>query len=162
MVDQLVLGAADRGQHGRRGEQPVVHVERAHHLAQERPLVLGIVDEEPGIDPDRRSRPAEDPAADGVERPHPHGAGNRRTDEALHPRAHFPGRLVGERHRQDPLRRDAPALDQRGDPVGQDPGLAGAGAGQHEERPVSVVDRLTLGGVEERVDLGDRPRGGGG
>ena len=40
--------------------------------------------------------------------------------------------------------------EQVGDPVGQDPGLARAGAGEDQQRPLAVLDRLALGRVEPR------------
>ena len=64
-------------------------------------------------------------------------------------------------------------VDEVGDAVRQDAGLAGAGAGEHEQRPARVRHRLPLGRVEaleerrEAVVEGvgghhfqDRPRGG--
>ena len=47
---------------------------------------------------------------------------------------HFVGRLVGEGDGQDAVRRRAVA-DQLGDAVGHHPRLAGAGPGQHQQRP---------------------------
>ena len=49
---------------------------------------------------------------------------------------------------------------QAGDAVDDDPGLAGAGAGQHQQRPVAVQDRLALG-VVQRVEDGIDGRHGG-
>ncbi len=54
--------------------------------------------------------------------------------------AHLGRRLVGEGDGDDPRRIDAPLLDQPADAVGDHPRLAGAGAGEHELRPVAVGD----------------------
>ena len=61
--------------------------------------------------------------------------------------AHFLRRLVGEGDGGN-LLRTQPMLQQPGDLVHDDPGLARAGTGQHQTRPVQVVHRLHLGGVE--------------
>ena len=86
------------------------------------------------------------PGAGGVEGadPHPLDAAAHHLAQAL---AHLLRRLVGEGDRQD-LPRRHPALDQPRDAVDQDAGLAGAGAGEDEERPVAVLDRRALLGVE--------------
>ena len=47
--------------------------------------------------------------------------------------------------------------DQVGDPVGEHAGLARAGAGEDQQRPLAVRDRLALGLVEpreQRVEVG--------
>ena len=159
-IHELVLGAADLREHSGGRELPLVHVQRADHLAHHRPLVVRVVDQEPGVDADGRAGPAEHPAADRVERPHPHGAGDGRADQPLHASAHLAGGLVREGDGQDPLRGHAPVANQRRDAKRQHPRLAGAGAGEDQERPVAVVDRLPLGGVEQRVTLGSGPRDG--
>ena len=67
-----------------------------------------------------------------------------------------------EREQQDPLGRHA-AVDQAGDPAGQRPRLAGAGAGHDQQRPAEVLDGLALLGVEalERVEHAfEQHRGG--
>ena len=52
--------------------------------------------------------------------------------------------------------RAPPGRQQPGDPVGEDAGLARARAGEHQQRPLAVGDRLALGGVqvgEQALDL---------
>jgi hypothetical protein len=71
-----------------------------------------------------------------------------RADQGRHPRAHLPGGLVGEGDRQQALRPDAMALDQVRDAGRQDPRLAAAGAGEDQQRTVTVLDRLPLGRVQ--------------
>ena len=57
----------------------------------------------------------------------------------LDPLAHLGGGLVRERDREDLVRLDAALAEQIGDAVGEHARLAGAGAGDHEERPSVVV-----------------------
>jgi len=70
-------------------------------------------------------------------------------------RAHLAGGLVGEGHGEDAVRRHAQHLIEPGDAVGQDPGLAGAGAGQHQIVSRRRGHRLTLGRVEIVEQVGD-------
>jgi hypothetical protein len=64
------------------------------------------------------------------------------------PVLHLPRRLVGEGDRQDLTGMGLAAVQQKGEPCGQRPRLAGAGAGQHQERTVERLDGLALGHVE--------------
>jgi hypothetical protein len=57
---------------------------------------------------------------------------------------HLAGRLVGEGDGEDLRRIGPPGRDDMGDAGRQDAGLAGAGAGQDEHRPVECLDRLAL------------------
>ena len=58
------------------------------------------------------------------------------------PLLHFARGLVGEGDAEDVAGRDA-ALDQVRDAKGDDPGLAGAGAGQNQHRAVNGLDGLS-------------------
>ena len=79
-------------------------------------------------------------------------AGSKRFDAAVH----FVGRLVGEGQRQDLAGRNA-VPQQVGDAVRDDAGLAAAGPGQDQQRPVDVLDGLALGGGQV-VETADLPR----
>ena len=46
------------------------------------------------------------------------------------------------------------SLDEVGDAVGEHPGLARAGPGHHQQRPLAVGDRLELGRVEALEQVG--------
>ena len=74
-------------------------------------------------------------------------------DEADDPLAELGGGAVREGHGQDPPRRDVLDADEVRDPVGEDPGLAGAGAGQDEERALGRRDGAGLLRVERADDL---------
>ena len=57
---------------------------------------------------------------------------------------------------QDLARQRLASGEQVGDPVGEDAGLAGAGAGEHQKRALAVGDRLALRLVqlrEQALDL---------
>jgi hypothetical protein len=102
---------------------------------------------------------AQDPHARGVEGGHPHQPGAR-ADQRGHPLLHLAGRLVGERDRDDLARVDVPLGQQVRDPVGQHPGLAGAGTGHDEQRRTGVHDRLPLWAVQaDQQGLGVDPPG---
>ena len=61
---------------------------------------------------------------------------------------HLPRRLVGEGDGEDLARSRAALAQDVGDARRQHPRLAGAGAGQHQQRPVEGLDRLSLLGIE--------------
>jgi hypothetical protein len=65
---------------------------------------------------------------------------------------HFLGRLVGESHRQDPLRTDLPGGNQPGDARGQHPRLATAGTGQDQGMLRRQGDRGKL----RRIEMGEQ------
>ena len=58
--------------------------------------------------------------------------------------AHLGGRLVGERHEQRLLRVDGAGRDRVRGAVADDPRLAGAGAGEDDERPARGRGSLAL------------------
>ena len=161
LVQHLVLrpadGAQDRG--GAvlaRGRQVLLGQDPLHQLL----LVVRVVDDEAPVEPDRIAVAAQDAGAQGVE-----GAGLHLLallpDQGDDPLPQLAGRAVGERHGQDPARLDRLDADQVRDAVGDDPGLAGAGSGEDQERAVRGGDGPGLLGVEVRDDLVG-PRGAAG
>ncbi len=91
---------------------------------------------------------AQDLRADRVERAEPGHAFDGAADEARNALAHLACRLVGEGDGED-FEGPRPARGEDvGDARGQNPGLAGAGAGEDEHRPVDSLDRLALFRVE--------------
>lgn len=96
----------------------------------------------------KRARPGEPDAAGRA-------AVARAGDDAVRAAHHLLRRPAREREQQDPLRRD-PVDDQMRDPVREGVGLAGAGAGDDEQRArapsaargFTVLHRGSLGGVE--------------
>ena len=100
--------------------------------------------------------------AQRVERAHGERAGRVVGDELADALAHLLRGLVGEGDRSDLLRGEVPPGDQVRDLLRDDAGLAGAGAGQHEEGTVAVFDGRVLLGVEHRIGRdasGGRGRG---
>ncbi len=68
-------------------------------------------------------------------------------EDRLDPAQHLGGGAAREREQQDPPRVRA-ALDKLGDAVHERGRLAGAGAGDDEQRPVAVLGGGELVGVE--------------
>ena len=105
------------------------------HLLGQPLLVVAVEDGEAGLQADQLGMRPDHPHAHGMEGAEPH-AGYAAPDQALDPLGHLAGGAVGEGDRQH-LVRPGPAGDQDvGEPGGKHPGLAGAGAGQDQQRPV--------------------------
>ena len=64
--------------------------------------------------------------------------------QPLDPPAHFVGRLVGEGQGEDLMAGDS-LVQQPGDAMGDDAGLAASRAGQYQQWPLEMRDRLALG-----------------
>ena len=162
--DVLVLAAAEqrreRGQEtGRVAERPVgVEVELEEVLAQEDHDLGPGQDAQVGRQPELQRVVPDEAVAEGMERR------DRRVrvavrHELVDADRHLLGRLVGERQGQDLRRLRTPRRDEPGDPPGDDLGLAGAGAGDHQQRARAVGDRPELVGIEpaqERFEAGRR------
>ena len=119
-------------------------------------LILVVVDREGGAVAEPLRLAAEHPAARGVEGEDPDRAG-RLPEHPLEPLAHFPGRLVRERDREDLVRLHAARADEMGDAIREHAGLPGARPGDDEERSLRREDGLTLRLVEVgEVGLGGR------
>ena len=144
--DQLVLPQADLALRTPRREPLGVQPQVADHVAGQPLRIALVVDAEAARVAQRVAVDPQDAHARGVERADPH---------RLHPRPHQRGhavlhlvrRLVGERDGEDRRRRH-PVVHQVGDPVGEDTGLAGTGAGHHQQRPATVDHGVQLVRVE--------------
>ena len=77
-----------------------------------------------------------------------------RPDQGVDPLLHLSRGLVGEGDRRHLLRRRQALLQDEGQAVHDDAGLARAGAGDDEERPLRVQHRLALRRVEVLQDFG--------
>ena len=103
----------------------------------------------PGQDPDIRRQPefegvlADDPVAERVERSD-RGIRVAVRDELIDADLHLGRGLLRERQSQDLRRLRPTGRDQPRDSARDDLGLARAGAGDHEQRPVAVGDGLEL------------------
>ena len=148
---ELVLLQRDDPVHTARSEALRVETEIADDVGGQSVGVGRVVDRELAWISDRLGVRPEDPHARRVERGHPHRA-HHRSDEFAHAVAHLRGGLVGERDGEDLGGFDA-EVDEVGDAVGEDPGLAGPCTGDDEERTVLVHHGVELIGVEA---LGER------
>jgi hypothetical protein len=126
---------------------PRVEVEVSADHGHQALGIGGVVDRERRGDTETLALASQDPHAGGVEGADPHRLGPR-TDQGGHALLHLAGRLVGEGDGQDLPWLRAPGSQQVRDPVREDAGLAGAGAGHDQERTALVPDRLALRVVE--------------
>jgi hypothetical protein len=150
-VYELALGRRDLRPDGARREPLRVDLKllgAALHHAQRVGLV---VDGEGALVAEPRSLGAQDAGAGRVERHHPHQPRDT-SHELLDAFAHLAGGLVGERDRENLTRQRLARGQQVGDPVRENARLSGAGAGEHQERPLTVRNRLPL----RRVQLGEQ------
>ena len=156
-VDQLVLGPRDLRPHGAGRKALGVDVQLLE-AALDHPQRVGlVVDREGALVAEPLGVGAEDPRAGRVEGHHPHQP-RHAADQLLDPLAHLAGGLVGERDREDLGRLRLPGGQQVGDSVGEHARLAGAGAGEDQERPLAVRDRLALRRVQLREQALDLAR----
>ncbi len=160
--DVLVLAAAEQGREGgeesgRVAERPIrIELELEQVLAQEDDDLRPGQDAQVGRQPELQRVLADEPVAERVER-RDRGVRVAVRNELVDADRHLVGGLVRERQGEDlrrlrPMRRDEP-----GDPPGDDLGLAGPRARDHEQRPVAVRDRAQLVRVEpaeERLQPG--------
>ena len=146
-VETVVLGGADRGV-DRPGREPLgVEAQVADDVARQPDGVGLVVDREAARVAQLVGVAPQDAHAGGVERRHPHLL-RHGPDEGADAVLHLVGGLVGERDRQDLEGADPLLLDEVGDAMGEDPGLARPGTGDDEQRPLGVGDRVGLHWVE--------------
>ena len=148
-----VLPALDDARHRRRHPAFGVESQRLHHLLHQPDLVVGIQDGEVGRQADERRVRAQHPRAQRMERAEPQPF-HRTAEDRADPLAHLPRRLVGEGDRQHLAGRGAAGEQQMGEAGGQHARLAGAGAGEHQQRPVERFHRFPLGLVQAGEVIG--------
>ena len=130
------------------GREPLrVALELLQALLHEADLVGLVVDREVRAIAEPRRLTAEDPAARGVERHHP-AAARGRADEVRDALTHLGRGLVRERDREDLGGLHPDRVQQVRDPAREHASLPGAGACDHEERPLGRQHRLPLGLVQ--------------
>jgi hypothetical protein len=149
-ADQLVLRVRDLRVDPARDKALRIALEVLEALLDEADLVGLVVDREVRAVAEARRLTAEDAAASGVEGEDPDRA-REVPEQALEARAHLLRRLVRERDREDLVRFHAAGRDEVRDAVGKDARLPGAGAGDHEQRPLSGQDGLLL----DRIQVGE-------
>ena len=143
----FVLAGVDPA--GHRAGRPLLlrHVQLLQQPLDHALLVVGIEDLEVLRQPRLLPVQAQHAVGDAVKGADPQRA-DRDPDQLFDAAPHLGGRLVGEGDRQDRLRSDPFEGHQPGDAVGQHPGLARAGAGQHQTVGRRCRHRLRLGRIE--------------
>ena len=124
-----------------------------HHLLQQAELVVGVENIETAGEADERGVAAQHAGAERVERAEPEALGGAPDDggDAL---AHFARRLVGEGDGEHLARVRAAGQQDVREPGGQHARLAGAGAGEHQQRPIDGLDGFALFGIEASEVVG--------
>ena len=138
--ERAVLPALDDA--GKHAGRPFLVVDALglQQLLDQPRLVVGVEDGEVALQPDQLGMAAQNPHADRMEGAEPHAVGGA-ADQLRDAVQHFARRLVGEGDGED-LRRPGATGDQLvRDAGGQHASLAGAGAGQHQQRAALVDNR---------------------
>ena len=140
-VDE-VLALAD-------GAAAAVFAEAIEEGGDEATLVAVVVDGEVPVEAGPRREASKQAGAEAVEGGDDNPLGGLFVvEEGVDAVAHLGGGAVGEGDGDDGVRGLPVVVDQVGDAVGEDPGLAAAGAGEDEERAAVVEDGFALWGVE--------------
>ena len=138
-----VLPALDHPHQRRRPPALGVDLLGLHHLLQQAELVVGVEDGEAAVSPTssacRRSM-----RAHSAWKVPSHSPSAGRPRMARHALAHLARRLVGEGDGEHLAGGGAAGQQDMGEAGGQHAGLAGAGAGQHQQRAVQRFHRLAL------------------
>ena len=150
-----VLPALDQRHQRRRRPAFRVQPFGFHHLFQQPKLVVGVQDGEVGGQADQLRVPAQHPRAQRVEGAEPEALDGGSEDGA-DAFAHLARGLVGEGDRQDLTGEGASGQQDMGEAGGQHACFAGAGAGQHQQRPVNGFHRRALFGVQAGEVVGGR------
>ena len=145
--EQLVLGVRDLAVDPARREPLGVDAEILEAGPDDAHLVGLVVDREARRVAEALRLAPEHPPARRVEREDPGGA-RLPAEHPLEPLAHLAGGLVGERDREDLVGLRAVRADEMRHPVGEHASLAGAGAGDDQQRPVDVQDGFALGRIQ--------------
>ncbi|OIQ65923.1 hypothetical protein GALL_525140 [mine drainage metagenome] len=111
-------------------------------------LIVRVEDGVVGFQPDQLGVAAQDLGGDGVEGAQPAQALGLGADDVGDAFPHLLGRLVGEGDREQLPRLGPAGGENVGQTGGQHAGLAGAGAGQDQDRPLGRLDRRPLLGVQ--------------
>ena len=152
----------DPGQHPR-GPAFVIDPGGLDQLLQEADLIVSVQNGEIRLQPGQFCMAAQQLDADRVKGAKPGHALGRLAQHPADPLFHLARRLVGKGHGEDLIRARLSKGQQMHDPGGQRLGLAGAGARQHQNRPVQAFHGVPLGRVQPvQIGLGARSHGAGG
>ncbi len=142
--DQAVLGVRDHPEDAVGIELLSVEMNLLLEVLDQAHLVGGAVDGKVLLVTEPVDVLAQQTHAQGVKGRDDHALAAPLADQLLDAFLHLASRLVGEGHCQDILRRHFAPTKQPGDALGDDPRLAGSGAGQDQQRPLGVLHRLAL------------------
>ena len=145
-VPHLVLGCGDSGKDRPLPVHLRIHGQVLDHLLHKGPLVVRVIYGKVPAIAQALDVPPQDPDAHGMKGGDEHIC-PRSPQHGVHTFPHLSGRLVGEGDGQDLPGHD-PLIDQVGDPVGQDPGLSGAGSRQHQKGPLRMLHGLPLSVIQ--------------
>ena len=167
---RAVLPAVDEAREHAGRPALLVDVLGLDELLEEPQLVVHVEDGEVRFQAGQFGMAAQELGRERVEGAEPGHALDHATDQVADAAAHLAGGLVGEGDGEDLVGLRAAGGEELGDAGGERPGLAGAGAGEHQDRAVESFDGSALVGVEglepgcgARGDAGagrKRPRGG--
>ena len=150
------------------GRPPLfVDIFRFQQLLDDADLVVGVENGELRLEIDQFGMLAQDAGRDRVEGAHP-GQAIERRHQFVNALLHLGGGLVGKGHSENLAAPGYALVENMGDAGGENAGLAGAGAGQNQQRPLGRQHGIALLGIEtgEIVRLapvqltGNRARGG--
>ena len=149
--EPAVLPAVD--EHGEDARRPALLVEllRFEQLLHQPDLVVDVEDGEVVLQTHQLGVTAQNLHANRVEGAEPGHALDDLPDHLADAVLHLARRLVGEGHGEDIARPRPAEVQNVRDAGGQDPGFAGAGAGQHQHGAVQGLHRLAL----LRVEIGE-------
>ena len=127
-------------------------------------LIVDIENGEIVFQADGLGVPPQDFHANGMEGAKPRHAFDDVADDLADAGFHLARRLIGKGDREDFARSRAPGGENVGDAHREHAGLAGAGTGQHQHRPVERFDgkpllRVQAGEIGRRGSAGPRTRG---
>ena len=154
-AEATILPALDDGQQHPGGPAPLVDVLRVQDLLEQANLVVGVENRKARFEPDRFSVAAQDTRGDRMKGAEPYPVGGT-ADHRFEPFAHLARSLVGEGDGQQFGRKSAADGEDMGEPRRQHPGLAGARAGENQDRAVDRFHGAPLRLVE-RGEVGRFP-----
>ena len=143
----LVLAAIDKALHLTRRPAAFIQLQPAANALDQPLLVVGIENLEIAGQTGVLPMGLQQTVRQTVKGPHPQALGAD-FQHLFNAGAHFPSRLVGEGNSQDRPGRQTLRLYQPGDAVHQHPGLAAAGAGQHQQVAAFAGYRVALGLIQ--------------
>ena len=144
-VKHVVLGPGDARKNGTRRQLLGIEPHAAHRLLDDGLLIGFIVDHKVAGKPfitnaQRFNVAAQKTHAKGVKGGQQRLGQRPVLEQLIDPLRHLRRRFVGKRDREDGIGRNIPYLNEIGDAVGNDPGLAGARPSQDQQRPVHRFD----------------------